>query len=89
MGRKKSKLTIERAKEVYKILLENKDAMTTPQLFNIVLKKSIITEYSILYQILKMLKDKGLVEQTSEKGLANWEVIKVVDLDTLEKIIST
>ncbi|RLE84332.1 MAG: hypothetical protein DRJ39_03305, partial [Thermoprotei archaeon] len=85
----KSKLTIERAKEVYKILLENKDAMTTPQLFNIVLKKSIITEYSILYQILKMLKDKGLVEQTSEKGLANWEVIKVVDLDTLEKIIST
>jgi len=82
-------LTIERAKRVYQILVENKDGLPTPKLFNIVLKEGIIREYSTLYQILKMLKEKGVVEQRSEKGLARWEVIKIVDLPTLEKIITT
>ncbi len=82
-------MTIERAKRVYQILVEKKDGLPTPKLFNIVLKEGIIREYSTLYQILKMLKEKGVVEQRSEKGLARWEVIKIVDLPTLEKIITT
>ncbi len=89
LGRRKSKLTIERAKKIYQILSENKDGLATPTLFNIVLKEGIIREYSTLYQILKMLKEKGIVEQRSEKGLAKWEVVKFVDLPTLEKIITS
>jgi len=89
LGRRKSKLTIERAKRIYQILSENKDGLSTPALFNIVLKRGIIREYSTLYQILKMLKEKGVVEQRSEKGLARWEVTRIVDLSTLEKIITS
>ena len=73
---------------IYRLLLDNDGPMSTPILFNIALRKSIVKEYSSLYQALKLLQQHGLIERSFNKGTLEWEVTRIIESDEkLEEIL--
>ncbi len=79
MGRRRSPQVIQRAIRVYKYLLSIGQRITTPELFKRAHSDGIISDYSKLYQSLRLLKKVGLVDQRSRGIVSEWEVIRVVD----------
>ncbi|OYT31960.1 MAG: hypothetical protein B6U94_01340 [Thermofilum sp. ex4484_79] len=89
MGRRRTQRVITRAINVYKLLLKHGGPIKTPKLFEKALQKNIVSEYSSLYQALKLLSQCGLIERSFNKGALEWEVIKVVENnEKLEEILS-
>ncbi|RLE83091.1 MAG: hypothetical protein DRJ52_00855 [Thermoprotei archaeon] len=86
MGRRRSPLTIARAKEIYRQLLELGET-STPILFQRISEKNPRITYSILYQILRFLKSKGLVEQRARGRISYWKVIRVLDENQLDQVL--
>lgn len=88
MGRRRLRSTIERAKKVYKVLLELKEEKPTSE----ILMKAISTipniDYATLYQTLRLLRSKGLIEQIPRGRISYWRIARVVSESELESILS-
>ncbi|RLE94531.1 MAG: hypothetical protein DRN04_03050 [Thermoprotei archaeon] len=86
MGRRRSPLTIARAKEVYKTLQQLGET-STPALYQKISQSNPRITYSILYQILRFLKSKGLVEQKARGRISYWKVIRVLNEEELDNLL--
>ncbi|OYT62640.1 MAG: hypothetical protein B6U69_01335 [Thermofilum sp. ex4484_15] len=88
MGRKRLPSTINRAINIYRLLLSLKEPTSTPEL----LKKALNTipgiDYSSLYQGLRLLRNKGVVEQKPYGKTSYWKVVKVLNEEELREILS-
>jgi len=89
MGRKRTKEMIERAKLVYSVLMENKDRdIPTKDLLFRIIKIDPAIDYSMLYQALRILRDKGFIMQKYRGKVSCWTIAKEASVSELEMKLS-
>ena len=88
MGRRRLPSTINRAVNIYKLLLTLGEPTSTPELLKKAMDLMPDIDYSALYQGLRLLRNKGLVEQRPYGKTSYWKVLKVLDEKSLREILS-
>ncbi len=88
MGRRRLRSTIERAKKIYRMLMEMKEEKSTSDILMRALTVVPNIDYATLYQTLRLLRSKGLVEQIPKGRISYWKVARVVSDSELEEILS-
>ena len=88
MGRRRLRTTIERAKKVYHMLIEFKEEKPTSEILMKALALVPNIDYATLYQTLRLLRSKGLIEQIPRGRVSYWRVARIVTDPELERILS-
>ena len=88
MGRRRLRSTVERAKKIYHMLVEFKEEKPTSEILMRAIAVVPNIDYATLYQTLRLLRSKGLVEQIPRGRISYWRVVRVVSDVELEKILS-
>jgi len=88
MGRRRLRSTVERAKKIYHMLVEFKEEKPTSEILMRAIAVVPNIDYATLYQTLRLLRSKGLVEQIPRGRISYWRVVRVVSDVELEEILS-
>ncbi len=88
MGRRRLRSTVERAKKIYHMLAEFKEEKPTSEILMRAIAVVPNIDYATLYQTLRLLRSKGLVEQIPRGRISYWRVVRVVSDVELEEILS-
>ena len=88
MGRRRLKSTIERAKKIYYMLTEFEEEKPTSEILMKAMRLLPNIDYATLYQTLRLLRSKGLVDQIPKGRISYWKVAKVMSDPELDRILS-